>query len=152
MRAGSRQVIDVVAIVIENAFRPANGRSAVYSVRPDRNQLVSHILLCQPCARRTHDKGKISRREELNPWAFLRIHVSRVATPQSSALRSARAEKPLSGRLVSRSQSQGGGVPMLLRFGFLQHGPPSLDQGFSYWIDYGLSEGETLRLRLATAP
>ena len=26
MRAGSRQVIDVVAIVIENAFRPANGR------------------------------------------------------------------------------------------------------------------------------
>lgn len=28
MRAGSRQVIDVVAIVIENAFRPANGRLA----------------------------------------------------------------------------------------------------------------------------
>ncbi len=27
MRAGSRQVIDVVAIVIENAFRPANGPS-----------------------------------------------------------------------------------------------------------------------------
>jgi hypothetical protein len=27
VRAGSRQVIDVVAIVIENAFRPANGRS-----------------------------------------------------------------------------------------------------------------------------
>src|SRR5262249_25318480 len=26
VRAGSRQVIDVVAIVIENAFRPANGR------------------------------------------------------------------------------------------------------------------------------
>jgi hypothetical protein len=27
VRAGSRQVIDVVAIVIENAFRPAKGRS-----------------------------------------------------------------------------------------------------------------------------
>jgi hypothetical protein len=31
VRAGSRQVIDVVAIVIENAFRPANGRFAAFS-------------------------------------------------------------------------------------------------------------------------
>lgn len=29
MRAGSRQAIDVVAIVIENAFRPDNGRIVV---------------------------------------------------------------------------------------------------------------------------
>jgi hypothetical protein len=30
VRAGSRQVIDVVAIVSENAFRPANGRLFVF--------------------------------------------------------------------------------------------------------------------------
>ena len=33
MRADSRQVIDVVAIVIKNAFRPANGRLSGHFVR-----------------------------------------------------------------------------------------------------------------------
>ena len=32
MRAGYRQVIDVAATVVENAFRPYNGRSADYSL------------------------------------------------------------------------------------------------------------------------
>jgi hypothetical protein len=37
VRAGSQQVIDVVAIVIENAFRPANGRLLM------KNFLLEHI-------------------------------------------------------------------------------------------------------------
>ena len=41
MRAGSRQVIDVVAIVIKNAFRPANGRSIVWG----RRRRVSMLYL-----------------------------------------------------------------------------------------------------------
>jgi hypothetical protein len=45
VRAGSRQVIDVVAIVIENAFRPANGRSAVLSSN-HRSIRVSQPIEC----------------------------------------------------------------------------------------------------------
>jgi hypothetical protein len=50
VRAGSRQVIDVVAIVIENAFRPANGESATNAVMNWMNSSITAEQVCQRCA------------------------------------------------------------------------------------------------------
>ena len=49
MRAGSRQVIDVVAIVIENAFRPANGQPSLLPPLDNGllNALRSALKMCR---------------------------------------------------------------------------------------------------------
>jgi hypothetical protein len=47
VRAGCRQVIDVVAIVVENAFRPYNGRSVVHcSVTEQEHKLLPARCRC----------------------------------------------------------------------------------------------------------
>jgi hypothetical protein len=50
VRAGSRLVIDVVATVIENAFRPANGESATNAVMNWMNSSITAEQVCHRCA------------------------------------------------------------------------------------------------------